>query len=68
MNIKSFCQVVALYTKLLDWYVDFGPELPNGAPDRAYDLLVDSYAEFEEVQRRWKEVKGSELLETCFSK
>lgn len=55
-----------LYMQLLEWYVDFGPSLPNGDADPAYDILVEAAIAFNKTQSIWKETKGGKSMEVCF--
>lgn len=66
MEIKSFCNVIALYLQLLDWYVSFGPERPDSSPDPAFGLLVDSLIEFNQTQSMWKTWPGGSDIEVCY--
>lgn len=68
INIKTLCNAMQLYLQLLDWYSDFGPTLPNGLPDPAFDALVEATLEFNKTQSIWKESKGGEWMEVCFLK
>lgn len=62
----NFCVMLALYEMLLNHWVWFGPELPNGSPDPAFDMLVESMNLFNETQRAWQETPGSEGMVFCF--
>lgn len=68
MKIKSFCNVVALYLQLLDWYVSFGPERPDLTPDPAFDYLITSLIEFNTTMSMWKTWPGGEQIEVCYIK
>lgn len=61
----NFCVMLALYEMLLNHWVLFGPELPNGEPDPAFDQLVESMSLFKETQLAWQETPGSENMLFC---
>lgn len=67
MKIKTFCDVYMAYVGILNWWVDFGPERPDFSSDLAYDLLVDSFLQFNETQSAWYKWSNGEG-KFCFVK
>lgn len=63
----DFCYVVELYNGLLQWWVEFGPELPNGQPDPAFDHMVTSYVLFNDSLLSWYSLPGWDGYQ-CFLK
>lgn len=66
--MKTFCDAAYWYTCLLSFWTEFGPELPNGRPDPAFDYLVNSYVAFNQTQLMWQKTIGSDNMKFCFLK
>lgn len=66
--LMDFCYAAQLYSALLSFWVNFGPELPNLEPDPAFDSLVTSYVLFNQTQLQWKASPGSDGMNFCFLK
>lgn len=64
----DLCYAVKLYEQLLDWWITFGPELPNLQPDPSFDYLVESYVLFNETLRAWYGLPGWDGDASCFLK
>lgn len=54
----DLCYATELYNALLQWWVQFGPELPNLEPDPAFDQLVSSYVLFNQTLHAWYALPG----------
>lgn len=68
MKIHSLCHVLRLLESMLDFYVDFGPELPSGYPDPAFDAILQAAIVVNRSATAWKETPGAEQMEICFLK